>query len=114
MLEVVQKVSSHRFVDNFLIERLIDDASVKFVRLVVRFKNKTQLHVRHFSSSFEIKYSYHWQTANGTLIGRWDNAPHGKKSRRYFDHFHDGAKVIPGKPVSIEEVLKYIQKQSEA
>jgi hypothetical protein len=22
------------------------------------------------------KYSFHWQTSDGTLISRWDNAPH--------------------------------------
>lgn len=42
------------------------------------------------------KYRYHWQTEEGTLIKRWDNAMHHPEIETFPHHLHDGSneKVI--------------------
>lgn len=36
------------------------------------------------------KYRYHWQSSNGALIKRWDNAPHHSELDTFPDHIHVG------------------------
>ncbi|WP_139786880.1 toxin-antitoxin system TumE family protein [Desulfamplus magnetovallimortis] len=36
------------------------------------------------------KYSYHWQHRDGTLIARWDNAPHWPDISTFPHHVHSG------------------------
>lgn len=36
------------------------------------------------------KYSFHWCHADGTLIYRWDNAPHHRYLETFPHHLHDG------------------------
>lgn len=37
------------------------------------------------------KYSFHWQRNDGTLICRWDNAPHHRDVTTFPHHLHEGA-----------------------
>jgi len=53
-------------------------------------------------------YSYHWQTRDGKLIRRWDNAPHHQELSTFPDHLHDGEQVRESKPVSLAVVLKVL------
>ena len=56
------------------------------------------------------KYSFHWQSADGELRKRWDNAAHHPGVPTHPHHVHDGAKarVRPHEPISAEEVLAII------
>ena len=56
------------------------------------------------------KYSFHWQAANGTLIRRWDNAPHHREIASFPHHFHDGDEnnVLPHAPLDVFSVLLMI------
>ncbi|AIE73557.1 MULTISPECIES: DUF6516 family protein [unclassified Synechocystis] len=60
-----------------------------------------------------IKYSFHWQTKDGQLIKRWDNAAHHHEIITYPHHLHDGIKnlVFPHEPVDIQEILSMISAQ---
>ena len=57
-----------------------------------------------------VTYSYHWASADGDLILRWDNTPHFPDLPGFPHHIHDGRKgsVVPGEPVSIFGVLDEI------
>lgn len=48
------------------------------------------------------KYRYHWQTEEGSLIKRWDNAKHHPEIKTFPHHLHNGSneKVISHKEVS--------------
>ena len=35
-----------------------------------------------------LKYSFHWQNAEGKLLSRWDNAPHHQELRNSPHHVH--------------------------
>jgi hypothetical protein len=56
------------------------------------------------------KYSFHWQTANGELRKRWDNAAHHPEILTHPHHVHEGveASVLPHNPTSAEEILASI------
>ncbi len=60
-----------------------------------------------------IKYSFHWQTDDGQLIKRWDNAAHHPEIETYPDHLHDGAEdaVFPYLPVGFSGILKIVSEQ---
>ena len=56
------------------------------------------------------RYSFHWQSADGKLRKRWDNAPHHPEMSTHPHHVHDGAdaNVLAHRAVSAEEVLAVI------
>ena len=56
------------------------------------------------------KYSFHWQSVEGQLRQRWDNAAHHPEVTTRPYHVHDGAEdnVRPHAPISAEAVLTYI------
>ena len=57
-----------------------------------------------------VTYSFHWTDSDGTLIRRWDNAPHHPKVPNAPHHIHDGKQgtVLPGESMRIAQVLDEI------
>jgi hypothetical protein len=47
-----------------------------YLKIKVSFADSSVLFIREYVDSKERNYSYHWQKANGSLLIRWDNAPH--------------------------------------
>jgi len=45
-----------------------------------------------------VVYSYHWESAEGELVFRWDNTPHFPNLPGFPHHVHDGSSgaVRPG------------------
>jgi hypothetical protein len=41
------------------------------------------------------KYRFHWQTRDGNLISRWDNAPHFTSMKTFPDHKHTPIGTLP-------------------
>ena len=60
-----------------------------------------------------LSYRYHYQTAGGTLIFRYDDAPHHPELRTYPDHKHTAVAVVDSTRPTIEQMLKEIQVISE-
>ena len=60
-----------------------------------------------------VKYSFHWQTKEGRLIKRWDNAAHHPEIITYPHHVHDEIKnsVFPYTPVDVQAILGLISAQ---
>lgn len=58
------------------------------------------------------KYSFHWQRADGSLIRRWDNAPHHPEIDTFPHHVHDGDEnhVLAHEAVDVFAVLERIEK----
>lgn len=58
------------------------------------------------------KYSFHWQRADGSLIRRWDNAPHHPEITSFPNHIHDGdeSHVLAHEAVDVFQVLENIEK----
>lgn len=57
-----------------------------------------------------VKYSYHWQTDNGKLVKRWDNAAHHPEISTYPHHLHDGSEdcVLDYDHLDIQQILKIV------
>lgn len=53
------------------------------------------------------KYSFHWQSSDGQLRKRWDNAAHHPEVPTHPHHLHENSEdnVTSHKPVTAEEVL---------
>ena len=71
----------------------------------------TLLFVRELATADESKYSYHWQTQNGKLICRWDNAPHHREIDTFPHHKHEDSKekALPSEEIMIGGVLEVIE-----
>jgi len=52
-----------------------------------------------------VKYKYQWQSSEGKLLKRWDNAPHHKELDTFPDHVHDSNGVYPAPSMNLELVL---------
>ncbi len=55
------------------------------------------------------KYSFHWQTRDGKLQHRWDNAPHHLKLPGSPHHRHDGESIVQG-VMNIPDIFSVIEK----
>jgi len=57
-----------------------------------------------------LKYSFHWQNADGTIRKRWDNAAHHPEIASHPNHIHDGSEdnVLPHLSVTAKDVLNII------
>lgn len=62
-----------------------------------------------------VTYSYHWATAEGRLIQRWDNTPHFPELPGFPHHVHVGEPegVESGSAVSIFSILDEIARKME-
>jgi hypothetical protein len=54
-----------------------------------------------------VKYKYQWQSPDGDLLKRWDNAPHHKELNSFPDHVHDCNGVYSSPAMSLESILDY-------
>ncbi|OGO43626.1 MAG: hypothetical protein A2Z04_04465 [Chloroflexi bacterium RBG_16_57_9] len=56
------------------------------------------------------KYSFQWQSSDGQLRKRWDNATHHPEISTHPHHVHDGPndQVLPHEPVVADTVLALI------
>lgn len=56
------------------------------------------------------RYRYHWQTKDGKLIKRWDNAPHHPEIDTFPNHVHNGSeiKVSSHKRISRLQALELV------
>lgn len=80
-----------------------------YVKIIVQLKDDSVLNIREYVDEFERAYSYHWQTKEGKLIIRWDNAPHHKNISTYPHHKHIKEKILPNYAITCEEILKEIE-----
>ena len=56
-------------------------------------------------------YRFHWQNSIGSLVKRWDNAPHHPEIATHPHHVHVGQanKIMPSKSVNAADVIGLIQ-----
>ena len=56
----------------------------------------------------KISYRYHYQRADGTLVFRYDNAPHHPEVLTFPDHIHIEGRVEAAEPPDLSKVLRRI------
>lgn len=78
-----------------------------YIKIRATLIDGSELHIREFFSSDSLLYSYHWQDGNGSLITRWDNAPHHSHLSTYPHHKH-APELEESEEMCLGEVLKEI------
>lgn len=58
-----------------------------------------------------MKYRFHWQTRDGDLITRWDNAPHFASMKTFPDHKHTPIGALPSKQRRLRDVIEEIEQE---
>ena len=53
-------------------------------------------------------YSYHYQGSDGTLVFRYDNAPHHRQVATFPHHKHTTEGIVDSKPPHLVDVLRQI------
>jgi len=83
-----------------------------YIRGVLAIHGGYKLHIAEYvvtEPEFKrLKYRFHLQTSDATMIARWDNAPHHPEVETHPDHLHVGKKVKANPPVDIDQVLKAV------
>ncbi len=105
-------------VDSFRIVKELFGNKDGFIRIkcylsggdVLEFAEYVQVGIHE--EIIRVTYSYHWQSKNGSLIKRWDNAPHHKELAGFPDHLHNGDTVQTSKPMNLQKVFRAIRKKS--
>lgn len=57
------------------------------------------------------KYRFHWQTREGNMIARWDDAPHFTNITTFPDHKHIPVGVVPSKQRRLRDVIEEIEQE---
>jgi len=91
-----------------------DRGEVWFLRVNVYFIDNSLLHFRELfveqENPFKKTYTYHYQREDGTMIFRYDNAPHFPDIPTTPHHKHIGENdVVAANAPDLESVLKEIE-----
>ena len=108
--KIIESLSSCEIVISFEILEYFNEETTTLIKVKVNLCDGSMLYIREFIRLNDSKYSYHWQTSNGELILRWDNAPHFQSISTFPHHVHRGDEVYSSFRVFIDEVLHEIEK----
>ena len=81
------------------------------LRAEVTFINNSQLYIREtVINPTRRKYSYHWQSQDGVLLIRWDNAPDWDvETFPHHKHLENQQNVVPSYERTLQQVLAVIK-----
>ena len=101
------------FVNDFQIQHE-DRGEVWFLRVNVYFIDNSLLHFRELfvgqENPIKKTYTYHYQREDGTMVFRYDNAPHFPHLPTAPHHKHVGeAEVVAADAPDLQSILKEIE-----
>ena len=109
-MEIFKWLDDSSFVKSHSINDFRKSDNVFYINLKIHFINNSELHVREYVDVEHRKYSFHWQSSNGDLIIRWDNAPHFPDLITFPHHKHlASGDVTESYNISLEEILEFIK-----
>ena len=111
MYEIISVLRQSAIVLNFDVLELIDEDSVKLIKIKAVLKKNWLLYITELHTKDHQKYSYHYQKNDGDLILRWDNKPHWSGISTYPHHKHENDQVSPSHRVTIVDVLDQIEEK---
>jgi Family of unknown function (DUF6516) len=110
-VEILKLLEQYLSITQFEVEQYKSWELGFYVRLKITFKDNSVLFVKEYTSETERNYSYHWQSKEGDLIIRWDNAPHYKKIKTFPHHRHVGSKVFESYEITLKDILVFIDER---
>ncbi len=90
---------------------VFEEAGASFrLRAVINLIDGSELYVRETLIGGEKrKYAYHWQSGDGRLLMRWDNAPDWDvETFPHHKHVGEQSVVTPSYERTLEQVLEFI------
>jgi hypothetical protein len=108
-MTIIKSLESSPVVISFTILEYRQFSSGYFINARALIKDGSCLYIREYVDDLERNYSFHWQTSEGLLIIRWDNAPHYRHIQSFPHHKHAGDSVEASDQISLEKVLDYIK-----
>jgi hypothetical protein len=79
-----------------------------YYKIKIGIQDGSLLFAREFYNQNERHYSFHWQDVWGSLLIRWDDAPHHPHLSTFPYHKHIGETITESLPVSLSQVLDAI------
>lgn len=113
MHEIIATLARSPIVSQLEIINRVDEPDLQVLYLKAQLIDGSALYIRETITPTLDKYSYHWQTGDGKLIRRWDNAPHWPSVATYPHHCHVESQdnVQPSEQPTIIEVIEFITQQ---
>ena len=112
-MEIFKWLDDSSFVKSHYINDFRKSETVFYLNIKIYFTKNSELHVREYIDAEHRKYSFHWQSSNGDLIIRWDNAPHFPDFITFPHHKHlASGEVMESYDISLDEILNFIKNQS--
>lgn len=109
-MEIFKWLDDSTFIKSHSINDFRRSETVFYLNIKIHFINNSELHVREYVDAEHRKYSFHWQSSNGDLIIRWDNAPHFPDLITFPHHKHlASGEVKKSYNISLEEILESIK-----
>ena len=105
LLKALREFSA--IIDDVVVERFVHVGSTYELRVTMTLKDGSQLKIKDYLfADGTRKYAYHWQSAHGQLIRRWDNAPHWPGLPGAPHHCHIASDVV--EPSSARDLMSIL------
>jgi len=66
------------------------------IKITLTFSDDSRLHIKEYRfTDSSRKYAFHWETVDGELKVRWDNAEHWHNISTQYCHLSWGFRTIP-------------------
>jgi hypothetical protein len=111
--EIFKWLDNSPLVSGYEVLDFHEDTESYLLKLRINFTDRSELFARESIKRNLRQYSYHWQTNEGQLNIRWDNAKYHKELSTYPHHRHEKeeSKVFENKEVFIMEILELIRRK---
>ena len=108
--EIFNWLDNSQTVSRYEVLDFQEDNESYLLKLKIEFTDKSELFTRESIKRNLRKYSFHWQSEDGLLIIRWDNADHHRELATFPHHRHEQNEdnVMENKEVALIDILKFI------
>lgn len=111
MLDIFYLLKENHIVKDAEILSLLQGGNFYYLKIKAYIVNDTLLFIKIYLSDTEYDYSFHWQDKEGTLIARWDNAPHHPEIGTYPHHIHTPLGIKDSYDITLQDVLEQLMKR---
>jgi hypothetical protein len=109
-MDFLALLKSKSFVENWTVLSHRVWTSGFYYKIKISLKDSSFLQATEYNDEEERNYSFHWQSAEGKLLIRCDNAPHHKNISTFPHHKHILDKVEMSLEMTLEEALNEIER----
>lgn len=110
-MDILRSLETHSCVTAYDVQVYRRWSDGFYVKIKLRLSDGSELHAREYVDANERDYSFHWQTADKQLIGRWDNAPHHRAVATFPHHRHTPDGIVESSDIALDSVLNIIQRR---